>query len=130
VADVLDIEAVEPTMNLTLLASSLVCNGTLNARTRPCLLDAARVLFADRPARVTIDISDVLIEDVDGANTFAHVQRMARQVGTTLHWEGLDSDRLRGILPLRTTVKRSRSSQVRMHLHGRQSPSAKLEPIA
>lgn len=129
-ADVLDIEAVDPTMNLTLQASSLVCNGALNARTRPYLLEAAQVLFADHPTRVTIDISEVDIEDVDGANTFAHLQRMARQAGTTLHWKGLDSDRLRRIRPLQVPVKRPRSSQVRLHLCGRQGSSARLKPIA
>lgn len=129
-ADLPDVDAAGPVLSLTCGASSLVCNGVLNSRTRPLLLEAARALFESHPPHVTIDISDVHIQDVDGANSCALVQRMARQTGTTLHWAGLDSDRLRGILPLRARAKRSRPSPARAHLSGEPRPFAQLPPIA
>lgn len=129
-ADELDIDAVDPMMELTFRPSSLVCTGTLNTRTRRYVLEAASVLMAEHPPRVTIDISNVDISDVDGANTLAHLQRIARQAGTVLHWEGLESDRLRAILPLRVPAKGSRPSPPRLRVYERPSPAAQQLPTA
>ena len=99
-ADVLDIAAVDPALELTVGTDSLLCRGTLNTSTRSFVLEAAEMLLAHRPPVVTIDISELHVADVDGADTFVHLQRMTREVGVELRWQGLDSDRLRGILPL------------------------------
>jgi len=100
VADIVDIAAVDPALELTLGDDSLACRGTLSARTRHFVLDAAAVVLARRPVSLTVDISDLHVVDVEGANTFVHLQRLTRDAGVGLEWQGLDSDRLRGILPL------------------------------
>jgi ABC-type transporter Mla MlaB component len=100
VADVADIAAVDPALELTLGQHSLVCRGTLDARTRPYVLDAAATLLARHPGFVNVDISELRVADVDGANTFAKLQRLARDAHAELRWRGLQSGRLQGILPL------------------------------
>lgn len=103
-----DIAAVAPMLQLTLdyMHPSLRCAGTLDARTRGHVLEAAEVLFARRPSRIVIDITDLHIADVDGANALAHLQRMARDARAVLRWQGLDADRLRGLVPLRHHLRR------------------------
>ena len=88
------------------VATSLHCSGTLDAGTRHDVVEAVAALLAGEPSTITIDIGELHVADVDGANALAHVQKMARDAGTSLQWEGLDSDHLRGILPLRFRAKR------------------------
>lgn len=93
-ADACDIAAVEPVLELTIGRTSLECSGTLSTRTRRHVLEAAETLLAGSLA-VTVDVSDLYVADVDGANTFARLQRMAREAGAELHWVGLESGVLR-----------------------------------
>jgi anti-anti-sigma regulatory factor len=105
-----DIAAVAPTLELTLdyAEVSLRCAGTLDTRTRGHVVDAVDELLAGEPASIVIDVADLYVADIDGANTLATVQRMVRDAGIRLRWQGLDSDHLRGILPLRYRARRSR----------------------
>lgn len=105
-----DIAAVAPTLELTLdyELTSLRCAGTLDTRTRHHVIDAVDELIAGEPGGIVIDVAGLYVADVDGANTLAEVQRMVRDAGCRLRWQGLDSDHLRGILPLRYQVRRSR----------------------
>lgn len=99
-----DIAAVAPVMELTIsyLDRSLRCTGTLDGRTRCHLVEAVDELLASEPPFVVIDVGELHVADVDGANALALVQRKVRAAGGRLRWHGLDSDRLRGILPLRS----------------------------
>lgn len=102
-ADIFDIAAVDPELELTIRPTSLRCSGTLSGRTRPYVLEAAATLLAARPPFLTVDMSTVYVADVDGANTFVRLQRMARAAGIDLRWVGMESDRLRGLHPLRAS---------------------------
>jgi anti-anti-sigma regulatory factor len=123
VADVADIAAVDPALELTLGQHSLVCRGTLDARTRRYVLDAASTLLARHPGFVTVDISELRVADVEGANTFATLKRLAREAGAELRWRGLQSERLQGILPLDPLSARGTALIGR----GRPSPSGRRE---
>lgn len=98
--DVRDVDVVTPALELTLGPRSLECAGTLRGRTRHYVLEAAEQLFASSASGVTIDVARLCVADVDGANTFAHLQRMARHAGIELSWVGLEPGRLRGLRPL------------------------------
>jgi anti-anti-sigma regulatory factor len=103
-----DIAAVAPTLQLTIdyADGSLRCAGTLDARTRRHIVEAVDELLAAGPAFIVIDVGELHVADVDGANALANVQRTVREAGVRLRWQGLDSDHLRGILPLRYRAKR------------------------
>lgn len=103
-----DIAAVGPALELSLdyVQASLRCVGTLDTLTRRHLFEAVDELLMDVPARITIDVTDLQVADVDGANALANVQRMVRDAGSRLRWMGLDSDHLRGVLPLRYRARR------------------------
>lgn len=90
-ADVLDITAVDPVLELTLGPALLRCSGTLSGRTRRYVLEAVETLLSSRPAAVTVDVRGVCVADVDGANIFVHIQHMARAAGARLIWLGLES---------------------------------------
>lgn len=98
-----DVEAVDPVLELTVdyVDRSLRCDGTLDARTRSHVIEAAEDLLARRPSRICIDISSLRITDAEGANALGHIQRMARDAGAVLDWRGLDADRLQGLAPPR-----------------------------
>jgi ABC-type transporter Mla MlaB component len=98
----------EPLLELIVGSGSLSCAGVLNRRNRHRVLDAVSLLLHDATPQVVVDISQLRIEDVDGANALAHVQRAARVAGATLSWRGLDSNRLKGILPLQVRSRRHR----------------------
>jgi anti-anti-sigma regulatory factor len=100
VQDVYDVDAFAPVLELTLGPASLECAGTLRGRTRHYVLEAAELLFASSASAVTIDVAHLSVADVDGANTFAHLQRTARSAGVELRWVGLEPGRLRGLRPL------------------------------
>lgn len=124
-ADAVDIAAADPALELTLGRHSLACRGVLNVLTRPFVLEAAEMLLARHPGFVTIDISELSVNDIDGANTFVHLQRMARDAGAELHWHGLQSDRLQGILPLAPFSARRagrRAAHVRLSAVTRDTP--------
>lgn len=98
-----------PELELTFgyLPLSLRCQGTLDARTRHHLVAAVDELLAKGSSRiVVIDISHLHVADVDGANGLSRVQRMVRDAGARLRWEGLESDHLRGILPIQRRARR------------------------
>ena len=105
-----DIAAVGPALELTLdyPGKKLRCTGTLDSRTLRHLVEAVGELLVGAPSSITIDVAHLTVADVDGANTFARVQRMVREAGVWLRWQGLDSDQLRGILPLRYRARRPR----------------------
>lgn len=103
-----DITAVAPALELTLqyIPASLRCTGTLDTRTRCHFVEAVEELLASAPSSVTIHIGELHVGDVDGANTLAHAQRLAREAGIRLRWRGLDSGHLRGILALQHRARR------------------------
>jgi anti-anti-sigma regulatory factor len=92
-----DIAAVAPVLELTLdyVPASLRCAGTLDVRTRRHVLEAIAELLAGKPSEVTIDVEDLHVTDTDGANAFAYMQRMVREAGVILQWNGLDAGHLR-----------------------------------
>lgn len=101
--------------------ASLHCAGTLDTRTRQYVLKAVRELLACSPASVRIDVSELRVADSTGANTLAHVQRMVRQHGATIHWRGLDADHLRGDFSL--------SYRARRHLAGGRPVASTFSPL-
>lgn len=107
-----DIAAVAPSLELTLSyrpgQSMLRCVGTLDTRTRRHVLEAAEELLATAPSSVTVDVEDLHVDDVDGANALTQVQRMMREAGVRLQWRGLDAEHLRGVAPLCFRAKQSR----------------------
>lgn len=105
-----DVDAMTPTLELTLdyAKRKLRCTGTLDRRTRRHVVEAVGELLAVTPSSITVDVAHLAVADVDGANAFAHVQRMVREAGVRLRWQGLDSDHLRGIVPLRYRARRPR----------------------
>lgn len=96
VADARDIAAVDPPLELP---TSLQCSGTLSGRTWPQVLKATKTLLARWPPTVTIDVSDLYVADVDGANTFARLQRMGRKEEVELRRVGLEFGLPRGPRP-------------------------------
>lgn len=126
-----DVDAMAPTLQLALNypKRELRCIGTLDSRTRRHVVEAVGELLVDVPPSITIDVARLTVADVDGANTFAHVQRMVREAGVRLRWEGLDSDHLRGIVPLRFRARRPRQSEERALRAARLGhPSMTLRP--
>lgn len=105
-----DIAAVGPALELTLdyPERTLRCSGTLDGRARRHLVEAVGELLVGGPPGITIDVAQLTVADVDGANALAHVQRLVREAGARLRWQGLDSDQFRGILPLRYRARRPR----------------------
>jgi ABC-type transporter Mla MlaB component len=105
-----DIGGVAPALVLTIdvAKGSLRCTGTLDRRTRHHVEEAVGELLVEMPSRIAIDVAHLTVADVDAANALAHVQRMVRGAGVRLRWQGLDSDHLRGILPLRFRARRPR----------------------
>lgn len=103
-----DIAAVAPTLELTLdfVEGSLRCAGTLDARARRQVVEAVSELLAHAPTCVTVDVSALYVADVDAADILAGVQKMARDARVRLRWDGLDSEHLRGILPVRYRARR------------------------
>ena len=86
--------------------TSLCCRGILDARTRRHVLDEVQTLLAHRPSRVCIDVRELVLADVEGARTLTQVQRLVRDAGAILSWDGLDADRIRGLIS-RGPVERS-----------------------
>lgn len=115
-----DIAAVDPDLELTLRPTSLRCAGTLSGRTLPYLLEAAATLLEAQPPLLTVDMSRVYVADVDGANTFVRLQRMARGAGVELRWVGLEPDRVRGLHPLRSAGQHPQAEP----LHTRPGPGS------
>lgn len=99
-----DVDAMAPALELTIdyAVPSLGCVGTLDARTRHHLVASVTELLAaaDGRSTITIDIGSLELADLDAAHTLTHVEHMVRGAGMGLHWRGLGSDRLTGILPL------------------------------
>lgn len=107
-----DTAAVEPSLELVLRPGAVSCAGALNRWTRHRLLDAVRLLLESGTSSLVIDIAGLHIEDVDGANALARVQREVRDAGGTLSWRGLGSDRLKGILPLQGATRCRRTGRI------------------
>jgi ABC-type transporter Mla MlaB component len=84
------------------------CAGTLDRATRHRVVEAVGELLKAGPACVVVDVGELHVADVDGANALAAVQRSVRAAGVKLRWQGLDSGHLRGILPLRFRARRPR----------------------
>lgn len=88
-ADTFDIAAIDPDLELTIQSASLRCSGTLSRRTCPYVLEAAATLLAARPPILTVDMSAVHVADDEGANTFVHLEQMARSAGVDLRRVGM-----------------------------------------
>lgn len=103
-----DIAAVAPALELTLdhPGKTLRCAGTLDGRTQRHVMEAVGELLVGPATGLTVDVACLTVADVDGANTFARIQRMAQEAGVRVRWQGLDSEQLRGILPLRSPARR------------------------
>ena len=114
VQHVRDIDDVTPVLELSLGPASLECAGTLRGRTRHYVLEAAELLFSGGAVAVTIDVAGLSVADVDGANTFAYLQRMARHAGVELRWVGLEPGRLRGLRPLGSLPRGSQGQAARL----------------
>lgn len=129
-----DVDAMAPTLELTLdyPRGVLRCTGTLDSRTRRHVVGAVNELLAGTPPSITIDVGDLTVAEVDGADAFAHVQQLVRDAGVRLRWLGLDSDHLRGILPLRYRARRPRqqsADRAALRAAKLQHPSMNLRPI-
>lgn len=97
-----DTAPAEPLLELTMLPGSLACAGVLSRRTRRHVLEAVQLILEGETSTLVVDVSELQIADVDGANALAHVQRMVREAGAALCWRGLDSSHLRGLRPLQS----------------------------
>ena len=127
VQDVREVDAVAPVLELALGPASLECAGTLRGRTRRFVLEVAEQLFAHGASAVTIDVSRLCVADVDGANTFAHLQRMARDAGVVLRWVGLEPGRLQGLRPLGSLPRGSWREAAQLQRHDRRGPRVRHE---
>lgn len=134
-ADEPDVSGSEPAAGLTVDCDRgvLRCAGTLDSRTRRQVVDALDELLATRPAFIVVDVGELHVADVDGANTLAAVQRSAREAGVRLRWQGLDSGQLRGLLPLRFRARRPRPQtglRTVTTLRAARSPGVAVHPSA
>jgi anti-anti-sigma regulatory factor len=89
VGDARDIDLVDPILELTLGPTSLRCAGTLDARTRHHVVEAAELLLRRQPQAVTVDVADLTVLDDGGAETFARLEALALDAGVELHLVGL-----------------------------------------
>lgn len=130
-----DVDAMTPALELTIdyVVPSLQCAGTLDSRTGRHVIEAVEeLLAAERPSRMTIDISELRVDDVNGANVLLRVQRTVEGAGVALRWQGLGSDHLSGILPLGCLARRSpakRSTRAAPRVAKATHPAA-LPPLA
>ena len=97
-ADTSDIHEIDPVLELMLSPCSLECSGTLNVETRHHVLEAVEMVLDGKPLSLDIDVSRLLVADTDGANALVAVQRMVREAGVTLLWQGLDAEKMRAVL--------------------------------
>ncbi len=97
-ADLTDIADIDPVLELTFGPFSLECAGTLNFSTRRHVLEAVEVILDGRPSSIGIDVSGLEVADTDGANALVVMQRMVREAGVSLRWQGLDAHVL-AVLP-------------------------------
>lgn len=108
-ADVLDIAAVAPTLELTLddpiRPASLHCVGVLDAKTSHYVLEAVEMMLRQAPATITVNVRRLRVADDEGGNTLAQIQRIVRATGVVLRWHGLGADHVRSAPELATRVE-------------------------
>lgn len=75
--------------------TALRCVGRLDRRTRHRLIAAVEEMLRGEPGAITIDVEKLRLMDGDAANALTQVQRMVRQSGVLLRWQGLRPDHLR-----------------------------------
>jgi ABC-type transporter Mla MlaB component len=103
-----DIAAVDPALVLSVDSSTVLrCAGTLDSRTRPCLVDAVTNMLRDEPSTIAVDIEKLRLADSAAANALTQVQRIAKDAGAAVHWRGLRADHLRMAPTLRAGAHRA-----------------------